>query len=68
MTTRINRQTNAALVNDYARNLLYGLPLDFTDQLLRKVSAITLEEARAVAAKYLTGDRYAVAVVSGNKP
>jgi zinc protease len=67
-STRIGRQTNAALVNEYARALFLGLDLDFVDRLLEKTAKVTAKEVRDVAGKYLTGPNYAMALVSGKAP
>lgn len=64
-TTRIRLQTSAALASDLARSYLFGLGLDFRERFLDRVRGVTLEEARAVAKRYLSHDNYTVAVLRG---
>lgn len=64
-STRINRETNAALSRELATNAMFGLELDFTDRLLATTAALSLEDLRAVSAKYLLGDGFVGAVQKG---
>lgn len=64
-STRIGRQTNAALNRELATNLMFGLGLDFTDRILDSTSKLTADDLRAVAKKYLTGAGFVGAVQKG---
>ncbi|HVT04159.1 MAG TPA: pitrilysin family protein [Thermoanaerobaculia bacterium] len=64
-STRIRLQTNSALRNEISQNYLYSLGLDFTERFLERIHAVTLEELRAVAKKYLSSDNYTVAILRG---
>ncbi len=62
---RLRLQTNSALASEITQHSLYGLGLDFTARFLERVKAVTLEEVRGVAAKYLSGDNYTIAILRG---
>ena len=64
-STRINRETNAALNRELATNAMFGLDLDFVDRLLATTATLNLDDLRAAAAKYLTGDGFVGAVQKG---
>ncbi|MFA6312721.1 MAG: pitrilysin family protein [Sterolibacterium sp.] len=64
-STRIARQTNAALNRELATNSMFGLGLDFTDRLLATTARIGLDELRGVAKKYLVGGAFVGAVQKG---
>jgi zinc protease len=64
-STRIRLQTSGDLVEDYAGNYLYGLGLDWTDRLLATTESISLDDLKAVSAKYLSGDNFVTAVLRG---
>ncbi|MGA7614432.1 MAG: pitrilysin family protein [Thermoanaerobaculia bacterium] len=64
-STKIHLQTNAALAGEIARSVLYGLGLDFTERFLERIHAISLDEIRDIAKKYLQVDNYVVAIVRG---
>jgi len=64
-STKINLQTNEAIVGNLAGNFFYGVGFDFTDRLLETTSKITLDEVRGVAKKYLSGENFVAAVQSG---
>jgi zinc protease len=58
-------QTNEDRVTDIARAHFYNLGLDFTRRYVNELQKVSLEELRAVAAKYLNNENYAVAIVRG---
>jgi zinc protease len=64
-STRIRLQTNASRAGRLAESWMYGLGLDFTDRTLETVRALSLQQLREIAAKYLDGDNYTTAIVSG---
>lgn len=64
-TTMIRLQTNSAKRGEIAQSYLYDLGVDFTPRFLEKVQSVTLEEARAVASRYLSGDSIVIATVKG---
>ena len=64
-STRINRETNAALSRELATNAMFGLELDFVDRLLETTTQLGVDDLRAVAAKYLMGDGFVGAVQKG---
>ena len=64
-STKINLQTNDAILGNLASHHFYGVGLDFTERLLETTSKITLDEVRAAAKKYLSGDNFVAAVQSG---
>lgn len=63
--TRINRQTNGALNRELATNAMFGLELDFTDRLLDTTAKLGVDDLRAVAGKYLSGDGFVGAIQKG---
>jgi zinc protease len=64
-STRIELQTNAALLGDYADNLFLGLGLDGTRKRLEAAQKATLAEVEAVAKRLFTGDKFTTAVLRG---
>lgn len=64
-SAKINLQTNDAILGNLASNHFYGVGLDFTERLLETTSKITLDEVRAAAKKYLSGENFVAAVQSG---
>jgi zinc protease len=63
--TRIDLQTNGAILADYAQNLFLGLGLDGTEKRLAAASKMTLDEVRQVAKRYLASDLFTTAVLRG---
>jgi zinc protease len=61
----LTSQTNVDHVTDLARAHFYNLGLDFTRRYINDLQKLTLDELRAVAAKYLNNENYAVAIVRG---
>jgi zinc protease len=64
-STRIGRQTSSAHVDHLSEAWMYGLPLEFRETLIDRIQAIDLDSMREVAGKYLDGDNYTMAVLSG---
>jgi zinc protease len=64
-TARLLVESNGARVNEAAVNFFAGVPLDFTTGVLAAVQKLTIDDAKAAAAKYLGGDNYVVAIVRG---
>ncbi len=64
-TTRIRLQTNSAKRSEVAQSHLYELGLDFTTRFLQTIQTISLDEARRVANKYLSGDSIVIATLKG---
>ena len=64
-STRIGRESSDALVTEYGRNYVLAVPLDNVDRILRAAPALSVEDLRAVARKYLAGDNYVYAAVRG---
>ena len=64
-TTRIRLQTNSAIAGEIAEKYIYGLGLDFVERFLERVRLVTTEELREVAAKYLSTENYATAILRG---
>jgi zinc protease len=62
---RIGRQTDAAHLEELSRGWMLGRGLDSIDRLLDEVQAVSLEELKATAARYLDGDNYTTAILSG---
>ncbi|MDB6026570.1 MAG: Peptidase inactive domain protein [Verrucomicrobiales bacterium] len=60
---KIARQDVGHLATSAALDELYGLGFDFTDKEDAKVEAVTLEQVKAAAQKYLKPDAYVSAVV-----
>lgn len=63
--TRIDLQTNAAILADYAQNLFLGLGLDGTERRLAAASGLSLDDVRAAAQRHLTGEVFTTAVLRG---
>ena len=61
----IGTQTFAAQAGELAGCALYGLPLDASEQYLKRVAELTAEEIRLVAAKYLNAETLWVGTVRG---
>jgi len=64
-STRIRLQSSGDLLEDYAANYLYDLGLDWTPKLLGTIGGLTLEDLKAVSAKYFSTDNYVTAVLRG---
>jgi zinc protease len=64
-TMLIRLQTNSAFAGEIAENYLYALGTDFTERFLERVRALTVEELKGVAERYLTADNYVVAILRG---
>ena len=64
-STKINLQTNGAILGTLANHHFFGVGLDFTERLLEMTSKLTLDDVRGVAKTYLSGDNFVVAVQSG---
>lgn len=64
-STRIGLQTNGDLAGDLAQNWLAGLPLDFTLKSVEASGRVTASELREVAGRYLDGEQFVLAIVSG---
>lgn len=64
-TTKIRLQTNSARRGEIAQSYLYNLGIDFTPRFLERIHGVSLEEARQVAGKYLSGDAIVIATVRG---
>lgn len=64
-STRIELQTNGALLADYVTNLLQGRELDATERDLERARTVGVGEAREVAARYLGTERFAAGIVRG---
>ncbi|MDH4197284.1 MAG: insulinase family protein, partial [Candidatus Aminicenantes bacterium] len=56
-------ETNGSKAATYVRLAFYGLPFDYYDTYLAKVSAVTPEEAKAVAVKLLPAADFVLVVV-----
>ena len=54
-----------ALNRELATNAMFGLQLDFTDRLLDTTAKLGMEDLRAVAGKYLSGDGFVGAIQKG---
>jgi predicted Zn-dependent peptidase len=65
-STRIARQTNASHVEELTQSWMFDLGLDFSDRLLEEVQTISLDDLKEVARRYLAGDDYTSAIVSGS--
>ena len=61
----INMQTFAAQAGELAVLGVYGLPLDESERYLRQIEAVTAEQIRDVAQRYLDTERYWLGVVRG---
>jgi zinc protease len=64
-STRIDRQTNAALRNELADGVLLGIGLDSVDRRLAVAQATTLEELRQTAQRWFGAENFATAVLRG---
>jgi zinc protease len=64
-SNRIGLQTNAARAGVHADNHFYGLGLDFTERSAKAIAALTGEDLRNVAKKYLAHDHYVAATLKG---
>ncbi|MBI2214226.1 MAG: insulinase family protein [Acidobacteria bacterium] len=64
-STKIFLQTNGAILSNLASHHFHGVGLDFTERLLEMTSKLTLDQVRAMAKKYLSGDNFVGAVQSG---
>jgi zinc protease len=53
ITRQTSRQTNASQATDAAIAELYGLGYDYTEDYAEKIAAVTSEDVRGVAQKYL---------------
>lgn len=60
--TAQSHQGHAALANFAATNLARGLPVDYEWQQLAAIQQVTLEETKAIAAKYLQLENHWLAV------
>ncbi|MCM2269293.1 MAG: insulinase family protein [Thermoanaerobaculia bacterium] len=63
--TRIELQTNGAILADYAQSRFLGLGLDGTEKRLAAASRLSLDEVRAAARRHLAGDLFTTAVLRG---
>jgi zinc protease len=66
-STLIALETNSAQAADLARNWFCGLPLDYTRQSVAAAGELTVAELQDAARRYLTGDRFALAIVRGKQ-
>ncbi|MBL8115633.1 MAG: insulinase family protein [Acidobacteria bacterium] len=62
---RIRLQSTGAIAGERVRNHFLSLPADFTPRLIEKINALSSEDLRAVAKKYLAGDVYVFAALRG---
>jgi zinc protease len=60
---KISRQELGSLAQTHALDELYGLGYANSEAEDRRYEALTVDDLKAVAAKYLTPDKYAVAIV-----
>ena len=60
-------ETNAAISNQLANLVVYGLPDSYFNDFIAKVNAVTLDDVNRVANKYLTPDKMAVVIVGDRK-
>jgi len=65
--TRIRRQTNGARGSEIARDVLFGLGLDFPERYLEGVLAVTAADIQRVARAYFDPARSVVAVLRGGE-
>lgn len=65
---KIARQDLGGYAMASALDELYGLGFDRADGDDARYDAVTLEQVKAAAQKYLTPDRYAVSIVKGESP
>jgi zinc protease len=59
--------TRASMVGQLAELSIYGLPDSYLTDYTRKVAAVTKDDVRRVARKYLDPDRLAIVVVGDQK-
>ena len=64
-STRIGRESAGAIVTEYGRNYVLGVPLDNVDRTLAAVPRFSADDLRAVARRYLAGENYVYAAVRG---
>jgi zinc protease len=64
-STKIDLQTNAALLLDYADNLFLGLGLDGTEKRLAAARQATLADVRKVAERLFAAETFTTAVLRG---
>lgn len=64
-STRIGREGSSALASEYGRNYVLSVPLDHVDLTLRAVPGLSVDDMRAVARRYFSGDNYVYAAVRG---
>jgi zinc protease len=64
-STKIDLQTNAAVLFDYADNLFLGLGLDGTKKRLEAAQKSTLAEVEDAAKRHLTVESFTTAVLRG---
>ncbi len=64
----IGTQTFGAQAGELAAVGIYGLPTDEPQRYLARINAITAEEVRDAAQRYLQADRYWLGVVRGGVP
>jgi zinc protease len=64
--TRIRLQTNSALASELVWNHFFGVGHDFTEKLLARTNELQSDDLRAAAKKYLSGEEFAIGVMSGN--
>jgi zinc protease len=65
---KIARQELGGLAQMHALDELYGLGFDYSDGEDAKLEAVTLEQVKAAAQKYLKTDAFVVSVVKPEKP
>lgn len=56
-------ETTGQIASSIAELAIYGLPLDYYDDYVRQIMAVTAEDVQRVARQYLRPDRAAVVVV-----
>ncbi len=64
-STRIDLQTNGALLEELVGNHLLGLGLDWTERRLAALRDVSLEELRATAGRWFGAERFATAILRG---
>jgi len=65
--TRIRRQTNSSRGSEIARDVLFGLGLDFPERYLQGVLAVTAADIQRVARAYFEPERCVIAVLRGGE-
>ena len=58
----VRLESNAGVAGQLVAAELYGLGLDYLERYTGLIRGVTLEDVRAAARKYLTPDRYALAI------